>query len=408
LSRLRIIVTGLAITYPLGGVFWDYLQYALGFARLGHDVLYLEDTARWCYDPGQSTFVESGAGNAAYLARELPRLAPELLDRWFFRDITGATWGWDWAKVSEFCRAADLFINISASCHMRPEYFKAARTAFIDSDPMYTQAPLPEYVAGKITDPRKLEQIEMMFGHDALFTFGENVNGDGCLIPRGNADWIPTRQPIVNECFAGAGIEVSPDVRRKTLTTVMSWEPAEKGPVVNGVAYTGKSTEFLRFLDLPPLSMLPMEIAISGRSPRDRMRAAGWRLIEAQEISCDPWTYRDYLANSIGEWSIAKNAYVASNSGWFSCRSACYLSLGVPVIVQDTGFGCALPSGQGILKFSTMDEAKAAIEMLGADSLRHARASREIAHEYFDYRKVLPQLIDRAMATARRSPGPAK
>ena len=47
-ERLRIVVTGLAATYPFGGVFWDYLQYALGFARLGHEVLYLEDTGRWC------------------------------------------------------------------------------------------------------------------------------------------------------------------------------------------------------------------------------------------------------------------------------------------------------------------------------------------------------------------------
>jgi hypothetical protein len=273
---------------------------------------------------------------------------------------------------------------------------------------MYTQAPLPEYVEGKITDRQKLDQIETMFGHDALFTFGENVNGNACLIPRGNVEWIPTRQPIVNECFTGAGVEVSPALRRKTLTTVMSWEPAEQGPVVDGVAYTGKSTEFLRFLDLPALSPIPLEIAISGRSPRDQMRNAGWRLIEAQEISRDPWTYRDYLANSVGEWSIAKNAYVASNSGWFSCRSACYLSLGVPVIVQDTGFGCAIPSGNGILKFSTMDEAKAAIEKLAVDPVGQGRAAREIAHEYFDYRKVLPQLIDRAMATTRRSAAPAK
>jgi hypothetical protein len=403
LFRLRIIVTGLAATYPLGGVFWDYLQYVLGFARLGHEVLYLEDTARWCYDPDQSTFIESGSGNAAYLARELPKLGPELVDRWFFRDITGATWGWEWAKVVEFCRSADLFINISASCHMRPEYFKAARTVFIDSDPMYTQAPMPEYALGKAINPKQLEQIEMMLAHDAFFTFGENLNSPDCLVPSMVVDWIPTRQPIVNECFAGVGIEVPPAARRKTLTTVMSWEPAEKGPVVNGIAYTGKSSEFLRFLDLPASSPLPMEIAISGSPPRDRLRDAGWRLVEAQQVSRDPWIYRDYLANSIGEWSVAKNAYVASNSGWFSCRSACYLSLAVPVIVQDTGFGCALPSGEGILRFSNVDEALAAIEALAADPVRHARAAREIAHEYFDYRKVLTHLIDRAMAASRRS-----
>ena len=32
---IRVAVTGLAATYPFGGVFWDYLQYVLGFHRLG-------------------------------------------------------------------------------------------------------------------------------------------------------------------------------------------------------------------------------------------------------------------------------------------------------------------------------------------------------------------------------------
>ena len=37
-SSLRIIVTGLIAQYPLGGVAWDYFQYVLGLARLGHNV----------------------------------------------------------------------------------------------------------------------------------------------------------------------------------------------------------------------------------------------------------------------------------------------------------------------------------------------------------------------------------
>ena len=49
-GRLRIVVSGLAATYPLGGAFWDYLQYVIGLHRLGHDVLDLEDTGSWCYD----------------------------------------------------------------------------------------------------------------------------------------------------------------------------------------------------------------------------------------------------------------------------------------------------------------------------------------------------------------------
>src|SRR4030095_9864238 len=40
-SRLRIIVTGLIAQYPLGGVTWDYFQYVLGLAQLGHEVYYV-------------------------------------------------------------------------------------------------------------------------------------------------------------------------------------------------------------------------------------------------------------------------------------------------------------------------------------------------------------------------------
>src|SRR6266540_4418532 len=51
-SRLRIIVTGLIAQHPLlGGVTWDYLQYVLGLARLGHDVYYFEDSGEWPYTP---------------------------------------------------------------------------------------------------------------------------------------------------------------------------------------------------------------------------------------------------------------------------------------------------------------------------------------------------------------------
>ena len=92
-QRLRIVVTGLAATYPLGGVFWDYLQYVAGMARLGHEVIYLEDTGKWCYDPAAHTFVERGNANAAYLAREIRRLMPEADSAWFFRDAAGQTFG---------------------------------------------------------------------------------------------------------------------------------------------------------------------------------------------------------------------------------------------------------------------------------------------------------------------------
>ena len=46
---LRIVVAGYAVGFPLGGQVWMMLHFAAGLARLGHDVLFLEETADWAY-----------------------------------------------------------------------------------------------------------------------------------------------------------------------------------------------------------------------------------------------------------------------------------------------------------------------------------------------------------------------
>jgi hypothetical protein len=389
MDRLRIVVTGLAITFPLGGVFWDYVQYALGFQQLGHDVLYLEDTGgRWCYDADQQTFGDSGKRNAAHFEELIARLAPTLRSRWSFRDAKDDIYGTPWEAVKEFCRTADLFVHNSASCWLRDEYRAARRLVFIDSDPMYTQASFPRYAAG-IATAEESARVEMLLRHDRFFTFAENIGSPECRIPKDLVSWQPTRQPIVLDAFA----EGRTDPRR-ILTTVGSWVISEKGPVVDGVTYGGKSQEFERFIDLPSRSALPLELALSGDAPRARLQRHGWQVIDGHAVSLEPGTYRAYLAGSFAEWSVAKNAYVKSRSGWFSCRSACYLALGVPVVVQDTGFRSAIPAGEGVLAFSTLDEAAAAIDRLSTDRPRHSAAAIDIASEYFDARTVLRRLID--------------
>jgi len=393
-SALRIAVTGLAATYPFGGVFWDYMQYLLGLFRLGHDVWYIEDTGKWCYDPRARTFVEDSGDNVQFLARQIELLEPELRERWFYRDATGRTFGRTWTEVKQFCRSADLFINVSASCWMREEYFAAHRVAFIDSDPMYTQAPIPSYLDGTLSEEARA-RVDMLRRHDVFFTFAENVGAPDCRIPTELIRWIPTRQPIVLESFERAAVPLAD--RRRALTTVGSWEPTEQGPVIQGVAYRGKSAEFERFVDMPAHSALPLELALSGRIPAARLKAHGWQVRDAYGISHDPWVYRDYLARSWGEWSVAKNAYVASRSGWFSCRTACYLALGVPAVVQDTGFSTIIPSREGLLAFETLEEASAAIESLRSAPERHARAARAIAREYFDARVILSRLVEKAL-----------
>jgi glycosyltransferase involved in cell wall biosynthesis len=80
-------------------------------------------------------------------------------------------------------------------------------------------------------------------------------------------------------------------------------------------------------------------------------------------------------------------------SGWFSDRTVCYLAAGLPAIVQDTGFGCALPTGEGLLPFSTLEEAVGAFETVMSDYQRHAISARAIAEEYLSAERVLAELL---------------
>lgn len=393
---MRIVVTGYAATFPYGGVFWDYLQYVLGFHQLGHDVLYLEDTGKWCYKPEAGTFVETGHENAKRLASNIDRYMPELSARWSFRDGSDNVFGMAGDKAIAFCRSADLFIHLSASCVMREEYFEAGRIAFVDSDPMYTQAKLaPASDPGSPDHESSLGHLAWLRRHDVFLSFGENVGQPGCLIPCELINWRPTRQPITIDRFDQHKVPIAN--RRATLNTVASWNPHEVSVQIDGKTYGGKSLEFERFIDLPAKLPLPVELAISGNAPRDRLTDHGWNPIDALPVSGDPGVYRDYLANAAGEFSVAKHAYVASKSGWFSCRTASYLALGVPAVVQDTGFTKHIPSGAGVFAFTNEDEAVAGVAAIASDPDKQAKAALEIAREYFDAATVLKQFIETAM-----------
>jgi hypothetical protein len=106
--------------------------------------------------------------------------------------------------------------------------------------------------------------------------------------------------------------------------------------------------------------------------------------------------YRDYIRNSKGEFTCAKDQYVRLNTGWFSDRTACYLAAGRPVITQETGFSSFYGGDAGLLPFSTVEEIVEAVASIRADYGRHSRAALEIAREVFEAEKVLASLLDRA------------
>jgi hypothetical protein len=168
-----------------------------------------------------------------------------------------------------------------------------------------------------------------------------------------------------------------------------------------------KSASFGPYKDLPALAGPVFELALgSASAPRAALRKRGWAIRDPLEVTRDPWTYQDYIRASKAEFGVAKHGYVVSRSGWFSERSACYLACGRPVLIQDTGFTDWLPSGSGVLAFRNPAEARAGVAEINDHYGRHCRAAREVAAEYFDARKVLGQLVDRAMnctAAARKT-----
>src|SRR4029453_13949437 len=154
--------------------------------------------------------------------------------------------------------------------------------------------------------------------------------------------------------------------------------------------------EFRKFARLPSLTARRFEIALD-INPADvkdikLLCGNGWSLIEPRRAAGDPWRYRNYIRSSAAELMIAKGMYVQTRSGWFSDRSICYLASGRPVLAQDTGFGDTLPIGEGLLTFSTLEEAAEATRAIGRDPARHAFAARRLAESFFDSSEVLGAL----------------
>jgi len=370
---MRILFAGIIARYPFGGVTWCSLMYLLGLRALGHDVFYIEDTGECVYDPVQNTRAVDPSYGTSYIH---DALAPYGLgDRWSFVNYDGSYHGRTADDVRRYAAGADLFINLSGgSWFWRDEYARIPRKIFVDSDPAFTQLAIAK------AEPW---YVEFFRRFDRLFTFGANIGTPASSIPVGDFVWHKTWQPVTIDDWRAA----SPP--RDRFTTVMTWQ-IESFTDVGG----NKDQEFLRVIDMPSRTSQKFELAING--PQKLLREHGWETVDAMQVSRTPRAYRDFIHQSKAEFGVAKHTYVASRSGWFSDRTECYLAAGRPALVQDTGWTAHLPSGEGLLAFSTIDDAVAGIDRINTDYAAHAQRARELAADQFDARKVLPRLLDAA------------
>ena len=178
---------------PIAGVIWQHVHYIVGLQRLGHDVFYIEDSARLPYN-AETMEVNN---EYDYAARLLGRLATEFdfKRRWSFcaRYLPGnPTAGLPLKRIRELYREADAILNVCGAQEFNDDLLESDRILYVESDPGVEQIKVDQGVKPITKYLRR---------HHALFTFGENVGTTEFPVPIHKMKWFPTRQPIVTDLW---------------------------------------------------------------------------------------------------------------------------------------------------------------------------------------------------------------
>ncbi len=388
MKRKKIVVMGFMGSMPIAGVIWQHIHYIVGLQRLGHDVYYIEDSARMPYNP--QTF-EQGE-DFSYAAGILAQLANEFgFERhWAYcarYRPDRPTAGLHLTKIQQLYLEADAILNVCGSQEFNDDLRRSDSILYVESDPGVEQIKV---------DQRNRDTIDYLGQHRALFTFGENIGTDRFPVPLHRLKWLPTRQPVVTDLWRSKRQPPATAV----FTSIANWSTSG----LKDIAWRGenylwsKSREFLRFVAAPQKAKEPFELAteIKEEKTRQKFLQNGWRFRGPHEMSVDYWSYRDYIRRSKGEFTVAKDQYVRLHTGWFSDRSACYLAAGRPVITQQTGFTEHYGNSGGLFAFKSLGEIAEAVREINADYKKHSQAAREVACEVFEAEKVLASMLERA------------
>lgn len=378
-----IVVAGSLAQKPgHGGHTWVFLNYLLGFKRLGWDVLFLDRLEpEMCVDPAGEHCALEDSVNLAYFLETMR--AFDLSDSFALLYNRGAeVVGVPRRQILERTARAPFLLNVMGFLD-DPEILAAAgRRVFLDIDPGFGQM----WCELGLWDPFQ--------GHDEVVTIGVNIGAPECEIPDCGRSWITTPQPVVLDLWpaqpAGPG---------NPITSIASWR-GDFGPIdYRGKRYGIRAHEFRKFVDLPCATgrrfQLALDIHPADARDIELIDAHRWNRIAPRDVASTPEAYQRFIWGSSAEFMVAKNMYVESRGGWFSDRSASYLAAGKPVIAQDTGLAGHFPVGAGLLTFSDRDGAVAAVEEVQRNYPLHARAAREIAEACFDSNIVLGNLLAR-------------
>jgi hypothetical protein len=386
-----VVVLGATTQAPYGGVIWQTLHHLEGLRRLGFDSYYVEDHGFWPYDPYADQHTHECSGAVRFISELMGRFGFE--QRWAYHDVTsGDVFGMPSQRLDDLWDAADLLINLTGTTELQERHLRVPVRLHLETDPVLAQI---ELACGNGRTRALLD------AHTHFATYGENLGSPDCGVPRVDIEYVFTRPPVILDWW-----EPIPPDPQAPFTTVASWEQSWKDVEYQGQRYTwSKNHEFLRLIDLPNQVNRRLELALATRDQQAiaNLRAHGWSVRDAAEVSRTPDGYRDYIRSSWGEFTVAKDQNVRLRSGWFSDRAVCYLAAARPVVTQDTGFPNVLPTGQGLFAFRDLDDLLQAVELIEAEPERHRRAARELAQECFRAETVLGALMEAVQGVGTRS-----
>jgi len=383
MKKRAVVGVGLAgFPEKAAGNSWAFLQWGLGLRDLGWEV--------WLVESLQKKEIFNRAGEACPLGGSVN------LAHWkkLLAEIGwdgGATLLAEGEKIEErglreFAQGADLFLNLSGH-FKRPDLVQgAASRVYVDLDPVFTQI------------WAKVYQSPMNFaGHNAFWSVGLSM-GRGAVIPDTGHEWKPVVPPVCRRFWSPEAVQSlsSPAAKmgRGRWTTVTHWY-GYAAVEWEGRHYGNKATEFENLKKWPERTGLSPRVVtdLGPGEEREGYEEAGWNFLEPGPICSDWREYRAFLAASRGEFSPAKSGYVVAQTGWFSDRSVLYLSLGRPVLLQETGWSRWLPEGKGLVAFENPDEAVERVAEIEASYEAHGRAAEEIAREHLDGTRAIPKAL---------------
>lgn len=362
-----------------GGHAWVFLNWLLGLRRLGYEPLFV--------DRLDADMVGAAAGDGAPVDQRAGLdWVHSVLDRYGLGDAVAVLGeggvvldGPDRAELLARTAGAVALFDIMGFCGDEALLAAAPVRVGVDIDPGFGQI----WSAEGLADP--------FAHHDRVLTVGLNVGEPGCTVPTSGRNWVRTLPPVVLEHWPDLG--PGPQV----VTSVGAWR-GPYGPLESDGRRLGLRVHSARpLLELPSRTGAELRVAYeidpADAADRSALVEHGWDVVDPATVAATPGAYRSFIEASGVELCVAKEIYAATASGWFSDRSAVYLASGRPVVASDTGLADHLPLGEGLLTFTDLDGAVAALDTVLDDLGRHSTAARALAEEHLDSDAVLTRAL---------------